>query len=88
MLPIINENDVLSNEELQALHNGADNDRNAFLIAKIVQAKSLILLTNTNGVYLHKDDPTSRISSIYSDELTPQKIDQLCPENITSKTGT
>lgn len=69
MLPIINENDVLSAEELRALHNGADNDKNAFLIAKIMRAKHLVLLTNTNGVYEDRDNPDTRIISIQSDDL-------------------
>ena len=35
-LPIINENDAISTEEMQALERGIDNDQNALLIAKLV----------------------------------------------------
>lgn len=35
-LPIINENDTISTEEMQVLDQGTDNDQNAFLIAKLV----------------------------------------------------
>ncbi len=35
-LPIINENDTVSTEEMQALGRGADNDQNALLIARLV----------------------------------------------------
>jgi len=46
-LPIINENDVISREELKF----SDNDQLAWLVAKIVNAKILFLLTDVNGLY-------------------------------------
>jgi glutamate 5-kinase len=48
ILPIVNENDALSIEELDVLARGGDNDRNALLLAKLFEADQLILLTNTN----------------------------------------
>lgn len=35
-LSIVNENDTISTEEMQALGRGADNDQNALLIAELV----------------------------------------------------
>jgi glutamate 5-kinase len=48
IIPIVNENDALSSEELEALKKGADNDKNALLLAKVFQAQQLVLITNTN----------------------------------------
>lgn len=48
IIPIVNENDPLSIEELDALNRGGDNDKNALLLAEIFSAKELILITNTN----------------------------------------
>jgi len=42
---------------MQALGRGADNDRNALLIAKLAGANVLYIITNTNGVYRNKDKP-------------------------------
>lgn len=76
-LPIINENDTASSEEMQALGRGADNDQNALLIARLVGARVLYIITNTDGVYRDKDKPDSRIESIHSNELTPQFIEKI-----------
>lgn len=69
-LPIINENDAVSWEEMQALKRGADNDKNALLIARLIEAKALYIITNTNGVYQNKDNPNSRIDILRANELT------------------
>lgn len=49
LVPIVNENDVVAVEELMF----TDNDELAGLIAKMVKAKQLVILTNVDGV---KDD--------------------------------
>lgn len=36
LLPVINENDGVSSEEIQAMKRGADNDQNAFLLARLI----------------------------------------------------
>lgn len=86
-LPIINENDTASSEEMQALQRGADNDRNALLIARLIGAKALYIVTNTNGVYRDKDDPSTRIEVIRSDELTPEFIEKITGGKSTHGTG-
>ncbi len=47
MLPIVNENDALSAEEMNQVVRGADNDKNALLLAKYFHAKNLIIISNT-----------------------------------------
>lgn len=49
VVPILNENDALSDEELKKLVYGGDNDGFAREIAEISGATKLILFTNENG---------------------------------------
>ena len=49
VVPIINENDVVADEELKGQTFG-DNDWLSFLIAKLVKADALVLLTTVDGL--------------------------------------
>jgi glutamate 5-kinase len=49
IVPIINENDVVADEELKGRTFG-DNDWLSFLIARLVRADALILLTTVDGL--------------------------------------
>ena len=49
IVPIVNENDVVADEELKGRTFG-DNDWLSFLIAKLVKADTLILLTTVDGL--------------------------------------
>ncbi len=51
VIPIINENDTVSVEEIQF----TDNDMLTAMIAPLVEAQAVIILTDTNGVF--DDDP-------------------------------
>ena len=55
VVPVINENDAVADDEIQF----GDNDRIAALVAQLVRADLLVILTDTEG--LHTADP--RISS-------------------------
>ncbi len=58
VLPIVNENDTVSVTELMF----TDNDELSGLIAKMMKADTLILLSNIDGIYDgHPDDPNSKI---------------------------
>ncbi len=58
VLPIVNENDTVSVTELMF----TDNDELSGLIAQMMQADTLILLSNIDGIYDgHPDNPTSQI---------------------------
>ena len=63
VLPIVNENDTVSVTELMF----TDNDELSGLIAQMMDAEELILLTNVDGIYNgHPDNPRSRIiPSVY-----------------------
>lgn len=49
IVPVVNENDVVADEELKGQTFG-DNDWLSFLIAKLVKADALILLTTVDGL--------------------------------------
>ncbi|WP_456405709.1 glutamate 5-kinase [Thiolapillus sp.] len=55
VVPVVNENDVVANEELRF----GDNDTLAALVANLIEADLLILLTDQNGLF----DADPRISS-------------------------
>ena len=58
VLPIVNENDTVSVTELMF----TDNDELSGLIAQMMEADTLILLSNIDGIYTgHPDDPQSEL---------------------------
>ena len=58
VLPIVNENDTVSVTELMF----TDNDELSGLIAQMMKADTLILLSNIDGIYTgHPDDPRSEL---------------------------
>ena len=60
VLPIVNENDTVSVTELMF----TDNDELSGLIAQMMKAETLVLLSNIDGIYDgHPDDPQSSIIS-------------------------
>jgi len=61
VVPIVNENDVVSVTELMF----TDNDELAGLIASMLNAQALILLTNVDGIY--DGDPSLEGSSVISE---------------------
>ena len=58
VIPIVNENDTVSVTELMF----TDNDELSGLIARMMQAETLILLSNIDGIYTgNPDDPKSEL---------------------------
>ena len=68
-LPIINENDTTSVEELQT--SFGDNDRLAAIVTNLIQAPLLVLLSDVDGLY--SGDPQDPASTIIP---TVQRLDQ------------
>ncbi len=68
-IPIVNENDSVSIEEL---HNG-DNDRLSALVATLIDADLLILLTDTNGLYDSNpnENPDAKLIEVV-EKITPE----------------
>ena len=65
VIPIVNENDSVSTEEIQF----GDNDQLSATLATNLNANQLILLTNTNGL-LDKNNIISELSSIGDHEFS------------------
>lgn len=62
IVPVINENDVVADEEIKGL-TFSDNDQLSALIARLVCADALVLLTTVDGLL---DDQGRRVPEIYS----------------------
>lgn len=81
VIPIINYNDPVSDEEVRKLELASrravgedvvecvDNDETAEVVAKLVGARNLILLTSTDGIYLDKNDPSTLVKLVTGDTV-------------------
>jgi glutamate 5-kinase len=80
-IPIINYNDPVSDEENRKMElsgrrgNGervvecVDNDETAAVIAELVHAKTLVLLTATEGIYRDLGDPSSLVKEVFAKDI-------------------
>lgn len=80
-IPIINYNDTVSDEEVRKMELASrraeggevvecvDNDETAEVVAQLVGAKNMILLTSTEGIYLDKDDPGTLVHQVSADTI-------------------
>jgi glutamate 5-kinase len=66
VIPIINENDVVSSEEIRADMAFGDNDMLSALVVKLIRADVLIILTTVDGVLADQNGKRSRIRCIES----------------------
>ncbi len=82
VIPIVNENDTVATEEIRF----GDNDRLAALVANLIQADSLILLSDVAGLYSENpSNPGAKLISEVKDfnELSAVKLE----DNSSSKLG-
>ena len=75
-IPIINYNDPVSDEENRKMelaarrekgeevHECVDNDETAAVIAGLVKAKTLVLMTSTEGIYQDRRDPNTLVRDV------------------------
>lgn len=80
-IPIINYNDPVNDEENRKMElmsrqqNGevvvecVDNDETAAVVASLVNAPTLILLTGTEGIYLDRHDPSTLVRDLLCPDL-------------------
>lgn len=86
-IPIVNYNDPVSSEENRKMelkrigNNGTrhvvecvDNDETAAVIAMLVKAKSLVILTSVDGIYEDPSDASTLIPEITG--ATPQELEE------------
>ena len=69
-IPIINENDSVSTEEIQY----GDNDQLSGEVASLINANYLIILTDQDGVY--KEDPKKNLDSKFIKTINLKEIDK------------
>ena len=80
IIPVINENDSIANEEIKF----GDNDNLAALTANLIEADFLVLLTDQAGLF--SDDPRSNSQSILINHafVDDEKIDSLAHDTSSS----
>jgi glutamate 5-kinase len=83
IVPIINENDTVAVEEIKF----GDNDQLAVLIAGLVGADLIIILTDTEGLY-DKDPRTCRSAKLITEVHKVDRRILSCASSQTSSTGT
>ena len=90
-IPIVNYNDPVSDEENRKMelavrrshgdvvHECVDNDETAAVIAGLVHAKMLVLLTSTEGIYRDPKDPSTLVRDVTGAtvEAVEQKVRKL-----------
>ncbi len=82
VVPIFNENDVLSPEELDF----SDNDQLAYMVAAMLVADKLIILTNVDGVYDRSpSDPAAKL--IRRLDNPSQAFDSIDSSQVSGKGG-
>ncbi len=55
VIPVVNENDTISTQEIKQVETFGDNDQLAAIVASVIKADLLILLSDIDGMYT--DDP-------------------------------
>jgi len=86
-VPVVNYNDPVSDEETRKMELAhlresgqddvfecVDNDETAAVIAGLVGASTLLLLTSTEGIYLDPKDAGTLVGEVYAD--TPDGLEQ------------
>ena len=79
-IPIVNYNDPVSDEENRKMelsarrqqggevHECVDNDETAAVIAGLVKAKTLVLMTSTEGIYRDSGNPDTLVREVYGSD--------------------
>lgn len=75
-IPVVNENDTISTSEIPLVDNFGDNDRLSAIVAALIGADLLILLSDIDGLY--SDDPRKNPEAKFIglvEKITPQLMD-------------
>ncbi len=73
VVPIINENDTVADEEIKADLSFGDNDHLSALLVKLIRADLLLLLTTVNGFYKRVASGRTQRTS-YLESITPSTL--------------
>ncbi len=72
VIPIVNENDTIATHELDSLSVFGDNDTLSAVVAALIEADLLILMSDIDGLYT--DDPRKNPEAVFID--TVEKLDE------------
>lgn len=88
VIPIVNENDSISTYEIESLEKFGDNDTLSAIVAALVQADLLILLSDIDGLFT--DDPNTNPDAKFIDivEKLDDRLLNMGKDSTTSKVGT
>ena len=78
VIPVVNENDTVANEELKF----GDNDTLAALVANLVEADLLVLLTDQNGLYSADPRKDKNAALIDSADVADPNLDDMAGESV------
>lgn len=67
VIPIVNENDTISTDEIQLVQSFGDNDRLSAIVSSIIGADLLILLSDIDGLFT--DDPNTNKDAKFIEEV-------------------
>lgn len=75
-IPIVNENDTVSTSEIPFVDNFGDNDRLSAIVAALIGADLLILLSDIDGLYSDdpRQNPEAKFISLV-EEITPELME-------------
>jgi glutamate 5-kinase len=76
-IPIVNENDMINKEEVQAQPVFSDNDILAALVAIRLRAELLVILTDVDGLYQANPKHNSHVSLIEEVREIDRRIEQM-----------
>lgn len=88
VIPIVNENDSISTYEMQSLEKFGDNDTLSAVVAALIEADLLILMSDIDGLYT--DDPNSNPDARFIDTVDnfDERILNMGKDSSTSNVGT
>lgn len=88
VIPIVNENDSISTYELQSLEKFGDNDTLSAVVAALIEADLLILMSDIDGLFT--DDPNTNPEAEFIDtvEHLDEKLLNMGKGSTGSKVGT
>ena len=76
IIPIVNENDTVAIDELEG-HNFGDNDMLSAIVAKLVSADALVILTDIDGLYDSDPRKNADAKRIERVEKITEEIEQM-----------
>lgn len=84
VIPIVNENDTVSTDELELCDSFGDNDTLSAIVAALIHADLLILLSDIDGLYT--DDPRKNLDAKFIDfvEVIDDKLCEMGKESMSS----